>query len=410
MKQKIFHNLGLKITTLLCAFVLWQLITGIADPIVTVTFRDIPVTMVNEEIITNQGKVYQISEGNTISVVLKGKTSILREVTREELAAFANFETIELSTLVPVVVEVGNMGEKYVEATATPNNVKVDIEDSSSKKFPITVAPVGDVKEGFVLGETILEKESVTISGPLSIVDKIVKVESRINVNDISKSTKIDSELVYYDEDGLAIEQTLLNNELNEALVVAVTVYSTKMLPLEFATSGELKLNHEVVGITSEPTEVRVYGTDEKLEEYTKFFVNGEVLNVKNLSDNLEEVIDLTNYIPEGLNLMDESNSLVAVTVQIDEYGTKSLKVPVQSITVHNNPDNLTLEYDAITDLTLIFTGSDSKLDKLNVDNIRLSIDLSAYKSAGNHEVEVEVTTSEGCELVKEVKVPIRLK
>lgn len=410
MKQKIFHNLGLKISTLLCAFVLWQLITGVADPIVTETYRDIPVTMVNDEIITNQGKVYQIAEGNLITVVLKGKTSILRQISKDDLIATANFEAMELSSLVPIEVTVLNMDAKFVEATATPNNIKVNIEDSSSKKFPITVSPVGEVKESYVLGETTLAKESVTISGPISIVEKIVKVEARINVNGISDDTVIESELVYYDVDGLAIEQTLLSNELKEAVSVEVIVYPSKVLTLEFATSGTLDINHEVADITSEPTEIQVYGTAEILDEYTKLIVDESALDISGLSSNLETVIDLIEYIPDGLKLFDESKSLVAVTVHIDEYGTKSLLVPVKSITVHNNPSNLNMEYNAITELALTFTGSDSALDKLDIENVRLSIDLEAYTKSGEYDVEVLVTTSDNCKLIKKVVVPIKLK
>lgn len=410
MKQKIFHNLGLKITTLLCAFILWQLITGVADPIVTETYRDIPVSMLNDEIITDQGKVYQIAEGNTITVVLKGKTSILRQVSKEDVIATANFEALELSSLVPIEIRIENNERNQIEATASPNNVKVNIEDSSSKKFPITVAPVGEVAEDFVLGETTLQKESVTISGPMSIVDKIAKVESRINVNDISQDTTIESELVYYDADGLAIEQTLLSNELSEAVSVDIIVYPTKTIPLEFSTTGDLKINHEVVDITSEPTEIKIYGTEETLKEYAKLTVDGSVLDVSGLSSNLEAVIDLTEYIPDGLNLFDESKALVAVTVQIDEYGTKTLQVPVQSITVHSNPNDLSMEYNAITELALTFTGTDSALDKLNIENVRLSIDLGIYTEAGVYDVDVNVTTSDECKLVKSITVPIKLK
>ncbi len=410
MKQRIFHNLGLKLTTLICAFIFWQIITGVADPIVTETYRDIPVNMVNEEVITNQGKVYQISEGSTVTVILKGKTSVLRQIRKENIVATADFESIELSSLVPVVIQVNGKEQGEVEASTTPTNIKVDIEDSSSKKLPITGASVGTVADGYVLGELDVQRDSVTISGPVSIVDKITKVEARINVSDIDSDVEIESELVYYDENNLAVEQTLLSNELSEAVSVKVKVYPTKLLALEFTTTGEPEELHEVIEITAEPKEVLVYGTDEVLKLYTKFAVDKSALDVNGLSGKLEEVIDLTEYIPEGLKLLDESNSLVAVTVQIDEYGTKSIEIPVQSITVHNNPSSLTLEYNAITDLVLTFTGKDDKLEELNAENIRLSIDLSNYEKAGEYDVDVEVVTVSGCNLVKEITVPIKLK
>lgn len=410
MKQILFHNLGLKISTFFCAFVFWQIITGLADPIVTETYRDIPVTMLNEEIITNQGKVYQIADGNLITVILKGKTSILRQIDRENIVATANFESIELSSLVPITITVEGIENGQIDATASPNNVKVDIEDSSSKKFPITASAVGDVSEGYVLGGMEVQRDSVTISGPVSIIDKITKVEARINVNEIDGDEEITSELVYYDEDNLAIEQTLLTNELSEAVSVKVTVYPTKLLILEFGTVGEPKEQHEVVEITAEPKEIMVYGEADVLDKFSKFIVDDSALDVSELSGKLEVVIDLAEYLPEGLNLLEDVSSLVAVSVQIDEYGKKTIEIPVQSITVHNNPQNLSLEYNAITDLTLTFTGKDDKLEELNSENVRLSIDLSSYTKSGNYEVVVDVATISGCELTKDVTVPIKLK
>lgn len=410
MKKILFHNIGLKITTFMCAFVFWQIITGVADPIVTETYRDIPVMVKNEEVITNQGKVYQIIDGNTITVVLKGKTSILRQIKKEDINAIADFESIELSSLVPIQIIVEGFDKAQIEASASPNNLKVDIEDSASKKLPITASAVGQVSEGFVLGEMEVQRDSVTISGPASVVDKITKVEARINVSDIDGDVEIDSELVYYDENNLTIEQTLLSNELSEAVEVKVKIYPIKTLILEFGTEGEPKENHEIVEIIAEPKEIIVYGEKEILDKFDKFSVDCSALDVSGLAGKVEEVIDLLEYIPEGLSLLDETNSLVAVTVQIDEYGTKTLEVPVQSIIVHNNPQDLTMEYNAITDVSLTFTGKDDTLEELNVEDVRLSIDLSGCDKAGTYTVSVEVVTIAGCNLIKNITVPIKLK
>lgn len=410
MKKILFHNIGLKITTFMCAFVFWQIITGVADPIVTETYRDIPVMVKNEEVITNQGKVYQIIDGNTITVVLKGKTSILRQIKKEDINAIADFESIELSSLVPIQIIVEGFDKAQIEASASPNNLKVDIEDSASKKLPITASAVGQVSEGFVLGEMEVQRDSVTISGPASVVDKITKVEARINVSDIDGDVEIDSELVYYDENNLTIEQTLLSNELSEAVEVKVKIYPIKTLILEFGTEGEPKENHEIVEIIAEPKEIIVYGEKEILDKFDKFSVDCSALDVSGLAGKVEEVIDLLEYIPEGLSLLDETNSLVAVTVQIDEYGTKTLEVPVQSITVHNNPQDLTMEYNAITNVSLTFTGKDDTLEELNVEDVRLSIDLSGCDKAGTYTVSVEVVTIAGCNLIKNITVPIKLK
>lgn len=409
MKEKILHNFGLKMTTLFCAFVFWHLITSIADPVVSETFRDIQVTMINEEIITDQGKVYQIVDGTTVNVIVKGKTSLLRQLNREDLVATADFESIELSSLVPIQVSVNKSGYESVEAVATPNNIKVSIEDSTSKKFPITALPVGELEQGLILGELKVLTETVTISGPESVVDKIFKVEARVNVDGISENTTVKSELIYYDENNLMVEQTLLSNELTEAVEVEIIVLNSKTVPINLVPKGEPKEGYQVVEITLEPAEILVYGDDEKLNELLEITIDGDALSIEGKSGKVEKTLDVTKYLPEGIYLFNEATSTIAVTVQIDELGTKTLNVPVQSITVHNNPENLTLEYNGVAEVALTLSGSDEVLDDLTVEDIRLSIDLKSYIEAGEYKILIEVTTIDGCKLVDDVSVPIKL-
>lgn len=410
MKKIILHNFGLKLGALLGAFIFWQLVIGLADPVVSETFRDIPVTMLNEEIITDKGRVYQVVDGNkTVSIVVKGKTSVIREISKEDIIATANFEEIELASLVPVKVTVSNLGKETVEATATPKNIKVNIEDSASKKFPITAVSTGAVKDGHVLSGLSTQIETINVSGPESLIDEIARVEVQVNVSDIENDSELTGSLLYYDINNLTIDQTQLSNELTEAIIVTAKVLDTKEVAIEFVTTGNPTAGYEVVDITSEPSVVRIYGEDEILKNIESLSIKSASLDVTGLDGKIEIVVDITENMPEGIYLYDENAASVAVTIQIDEYGTKSIEIPVQSISVHNNPSELSLEYNGVTDVMLSFTGKDDVLEVLTINEIRLSIDLATYTKAGEYFVPVTVVTIDGCELMQEVEVPIKL-
>lgn len=409
MKKLILHNFSLKVSTLVCAFIFWQLVVGIADPVVSETFREVPVSILNEDIVTDKGRVYQIVDNSTVSVVVKGKTSVVREISKDDLVATANFEEIELASLIPVNVQVNNIGNAQVEATATPKNIKVNIEDSASKKFPITAVSTGEVSENYVLGSLVVQTETITVSGPESIIESISRVEAQVNVTELKKDDELVAEIFYYDSNNLTIDQTLLSNELSEDVMVNVEILNTKVLPVTFLTQGNPLEGYEVVEITSEPASVTVYGKDSELDKIELLLIKDENLDVTNLSGKVEKVIDISVYFPEGIYLYDVSAASIAVTIQIDKYGTKSIEVPVQSISVHNNPTGLTVEYNAVTDLMLKFTGKDEVLQDLSASDIRLTIDLSTYNTAGEYNIPVTVTTIDGCKLIESVKVPIKL-
>ena len=60
MKSRLASNLFLKIISLVAAFLFWLVIINITDPATTMTFSDIPVKILNENVITSANQVYEI--------------------------------------------------------------------------------------------------------------------------------------------------------------------------------------------------------------------------------------------------------------------------------------------------------------------------------------------------------------
>ena len=52
MRKELMNNLGLKILAFLAAVTLWFLVVNIDNPVTDRTFTDIPVTVVNDDIVT----------------------------------------------------------------------------------------------------------------------------------------------------------------------------------------------------------------------------------------------------------------------------------------------------------------------------------------------------------------------
>ena len=68
MKKKIFHNWGLKLASLLLAFVIWFLVAKFGDPIVSVTFPNVRVSLTNTELLDNENKVFEILDLSLIHI------------------------------------------------------------------------------------------------------------------------------------------------------------------------------------------------------------------------------------------------------------------------------------------------------------------------------------------------------
>ncbi len=412
MKQKLLNNWQLKLATLIFAFIFWRIVGGIADPITTESYSNIPVTMLNEEIVTDQGKVYQIENAeSTVSVIVKAETSVLNSISSSNIIATADFEEIELSELIPIRIEIEGYEGAYIEATASPVNLKVVIEDSTSKKFPIVSSTIGSVSDNHALGTLTSTPETVTISGPQSLVDSIVRVEAQVNITGLAEDSSLAATMICYDENNATIDQSLLTINLGDEdeLYVNVQVLDTKSVDISLATSGYPAYGYQVVSVTTEPTSIVVSATQEVLDALDVIEIPGFALNVSGESGKVERVIDVSLYLPEDVQLYDANNNSIAVTVQIDKLGTKSIEIPVQSIAVNNNPSDLALSYDGITEVMVTLTGSENTIDNIEIADVQLSIDLSSYTTAGEYDVPVTVSIPDGYEVVDEITVPIIL-
>ena len=93
LSKKIFlNNLSIKLISIVGAVLIWLLIINIDDPYKTKTFL-VRVEVVNEEALHSEHKVYEIVEGSTASVSVRGKRSIVDKLTTDDISATADLRT-----------------------------------------------------------------------------------------------------------------------------------------------------------------------------------------------------------------------------------------------------------------------------------------------------------------------------
>ena len=89
--KRLTANWGLKLASLIFAIILWFLVTNINDPVTTVRYTNIPVTLKNTNLITDQGQVYSVLDGSDIisSVTIYAPRSIIDSLSQNNIVATA---------------------------------------------------------------------------------------------------------------------------------------------------------------------------------------------------------------------------------------------------------------------------------------------------------------------------------
>ena len=410
MRKRLTVNFGLKILAFFIALFMWLIVVNIDDPVTDKTYTGIPVQVINEEVVTSANRTYQIvDDTQEVSVTVTAQRSVLNDVKAEDIVAIADMKEMSLGTQIPIEVKIE--GYKYDSAVSNPRNLQIQIDDEAKNNFPITPTTLGTVREGYVIGELKANPEKVTIRGPKTVIDSINRVVAEVDVSGLSSDTEVEARLVLYDANNNVIDQSLLANNLGkEGLTVEVTLHQIKSVKVELDTSMVTAADgYKISEISVEPQEVRISGSKSALARVTEISVPASALTAVNLTQRTERSIDISQYLPEDVSLVDENADNVVVTIAVEKPGAKNFEVSTSSITVNNLDSNLELSYGSVVDLEIQIKGPDATLNTFSIAK-KVSIDLKDYTTPGTYTVPVSVELPSGCSLVNEVSVEVILE
>ena len=411
-KYRLTNNLGLKIIALVFSAFLWLIVVNVDNPVGRSTFGDIPVTVLNDDIIKSSGEVYQVIGEDTVSVVVTANREIRQRLKTEDIIAVADVAEMDTSTnLIPIKIMVqGYEDNSGVSAEAIPRNLRIQREKSGRKVLSLTADTNGTTpRDGYTLGDLEVDPGSVTITGPQSALDKIDRAVARIDVDGLSKDKVVSADLILYDANGNELGQTQLENNLGEdGLTVSVEILKEKTVPVEFSVTGVPAEGYQYTGCSSEPESIRICGTSEAVEDVDEIRVPASVIDITGASAPKEQEVDITPYLPEGIRLVDENAGHIMVTAMVEEEGTRTIEMLVSSIRITNLAEELEVSYEPDAEISLRFRGEQTALDVLDVSNA-VSVDLSDYTDPGTYEVPVTVNTPDGIQLITEPAVSLTL-
>lgn len=406
---KLTKNLGLKIMALIFAIFLWLIVVNIDDPVESSTFRGISVTIQNEEIVTNQGKIIQIlDDTQTVSVSVKAKRSVLAKITSSKITATADMSDMELNSLVPITVSIQGYEGSYT-AEAIPHNLHVKTDDKTKHTFPITVSASGTPRDGFVVGTMTTNPAEVTIRGPQSLINTIDKAVAKVDVSGLSVSSDLDAQLTLYDVNGNPIDQSQLTINLgDQGITVSVQMLDTKDVPLKFDVSGTPADGYIYTGLVSEPESVEVCGTTDALEGFDELDIPASAIDVTEATEKFQTTVSIQEYLPDGISLVDENSNMVVVNVSIDQAGVRTIELATESVKVNNLADNLKVTFVSDTDIELQFSGPKDVLDKLDIKDA-VSVDLKSYTKPGVFDVPLDIGVISGVQSLSQQTVKVTL-
>ena len=407
-------NLGFKILALFFAFTLWLFVYNLEDPTKSKTLT-INVEITHRENIDNMGKYFEVLEGsNKASFTVTAARSILDKLDETDFVATADMNQIVINeegtqATVPIDINcVGNVNQNSIKLSSTSKTLKLALEDLMVKQFVVSVNATGNLPDGYSLGSVDVTAPNVLkVSGPKSIVSTITSAVANVNVSvdgvsgnrNTYKATPI-----LYDKNGKEVDTTRLTLS-NNTVTVSAEILNTKEVALAVRPTGTPAEGYMVTSISSNPTTVLLKGDKAVLNSINSIEIPDNIISIAGKDKNVKATIDVSEYIPEGVSLVNPEDSSVEITVEIGKIKEKVFSIDSENIIVTGIATQYKLEF-AVSSVAVHVSGLEKDIANLNGDTISGSIDVTNL-SIGTHEVELTLDLDEGKYSYLPVKVMV---
>lgn len=384
------NNFKLKLLSLLVGIVMWSLVIGGVNPIVKRSFENVPIKFINQSALEKNKLIMVESSLENITVVVEG--------TRDEVFALNKKDIIAQATLseylssgthrISIVVTVPSTVRS---AKISDESVNVTLDKEVSKEFDITVDIKGNAKNASQVVTTKEPSEKkVTVTGAVSIINKIKKVVATVDISNMDKDEVVPSKLVVYDEFDNIVKKVKLSEEDTN---VSIAFQHLKEVPIELVTLNAPGDGVKILKSDIVPKEVSIVGNADVLENIKS--IKTKALDLTQIKES--GLYPITLDLPKDTSLIN-TNTKLMVNIDVDKKIEKTLAIDKEHLEI-SNPTNKRLVDDLPLAIELTIKGYESKISGINPDNVKLFLKIT--ENSGKFEAKIEMKPIDNVEVIK---------
>ena len=429
MKHKWTNNLGLKVLSLLVSCLIWLVVTNTNDPESTQVYKNVPITIKNQDTITNANKTFTVVDGvDKINVYVTARKSIRAALNSGSFTVKADMENYnEALGTVPLEISCEDARIRQEDLRIIPSSLKINMEDKVEQNFGVAVVTTGKADKGYELGKTtIVSGDTIRIAGPQSLINIIGKVTILLDITNMNTDSTNLYPIRIEDKNGAALTDGQMGNlELKDSNGVSLQNNSAEVrteiwkvyndIPLKANVTGEVAPGFKVSSITLSPQTINLVATEEAIDELGGELTLKDDISVEGLTETQDYTVDLNDTLNQydSIRLETDISSAITVHVGIDEVGSKTFQMPISDIIMHNTPADKKLIFSPADAISIsVKTTDDTESGDIDIalDDITAEIDLKSCEINGSYTLPVEITLPQGYELVNEVKIVVNIE
>ncbi len=278
-----------------------------------------------------------------------------------------------------------------------PHRISVEVDRVTSRQEPVRAVVVGTVPAGFDLGDPTADVTTATVTGPDSVVSKVVEVLARVSIDPSGIDVNRIVDLVPVDADGNALSPVDVQPSSTRVKVAVFTDRRTRTLPVNPVVTGTPAAGFQVASVAVDPLVVSVEGDANDLSGLDR--ADTQPISISGASSTV--VMTVGYNLPGAVQALGAGT--VTVTVRLVPV-TATRTYQAGLVLVGASPD---LQYELSTQQVLVtIGGSVADLDRLSGSTLVLTLDVTGLGD-GSHKVAPQANLTTGLALISVSPSPV---
>ena len=403
MKDRLTKNFGTKVLSILLSIIVWLLITNVEDPVVPKEFKDVPVKLLNRDVIEESGETFDIIENETINFTVRARRSIRDKLTKEDFEVTANLEHLNEFDVVDIRITSPIYGNEIKITEGNDLKMSLEREKLFEDSFRVDIVEIGQVNEDYVIGNKKSDPYIIFVSGPKGRVERIDKVIVEVDVEGISGQIYRRANPKAIDEEGNEIEQLTYSHN---NIYITIDLYEKKEISLNVEVSGEPAFGYAITDLDFVPKNIVIAGEKSVLQDIDSITYTEDVTGI---NESVSKIIDLEDELPGGVIVVGDDKT-AALSIIVEKLETKTINLLSADIAFKNKPLNKNAYVNMVSPIRVNVMGSKEDIDKISRSTLKAYIDLSGHTAGGTYSLELQSENSNDIEIINTPPIDVLIE
>lgn len=413
------NNRALMLFSLIVSFALWIWVAVEKSPITQKVITDVPVSIDLQNSVPEQLNLQIFGDKEfKVDVTVTGKKYILASLDEDDISVTANTNYVDSAgnKTLQLKYSVADGADDFEIIGLSSNYIQVYFDIYKQVELPLETNFVNDVEsllsEDCILGDIVFSKQTVSVSGPASEINRISKALATVSLTEkLEKNKTVVPQIELITEDGSSLKYSQIETDGVE-ITMLIPVLKIVTLP----TSVEYKNVPEYY--VSNPLKYSVYPA-----KITAAIPIDSVSTTKSLSVGTIDFADIarginTFNIPvsdiESYKIQSSNISNFRVTVDASDFASTTISVPASKLQFTNVNPSFDIKNVQQGNVNLTIIGDPESISDITPNDIVLIADLQSVILSENVEsVVATATISNGKCWIQgkpEIKVSVKQK